>query len=194
MNFIAHAFFSKAFDRYMLGQLLGDFSTRHALIGSHEEFHRGVRGHRSLDEFTDGHESFIAGCKILEPASKRYAPVVMDIVLDFYLVKNWSQLSDEGEFDEFLDELYETINHLGDELPDRMQKPAKRMSDVDWFSIFGSMAGLERVLYYTSKRVRYPDWMNASTSWVAENEATLEPLCVDLLSDQRLRTFRSDVF
>lgn len=178
----------------MLGQLLGDFATRDALKGHADEIKRGVRGHRALDEFTDSHPSFISGCKILEEGCYRYAPVVMDIVLDFYLARNWTQLSDRAGFHDYLNELYDTIGLYEHELPLRMRKPAQRMRDSDWFSTFGTLDGLGKVFYYMSKRVSRPVWIMGSLPCIKKNLEELEIVSLEILKDPALGKFTSSLF
>jgi acyl carrier protein phosphodiesterase len=194
MNYIAHAFFSRSYDLFMLGQLLGDFATRRALENHADTLIQGVVAHRGLDRFTDDHPAFRKGCSILDKCCHRYSPVVMDVAIDFYLVKNWSDFSAEMTFERFLEKLYSTIHIHEDALPERMKNPATRMRQMDWFSGFASMDGLAIVFYYMAKRVRRAEWIQAAQPCIENNLEELEILCLELLSDDRLINFSSTRF
>ena len=178
----------------MLGQLLGDFATRQALEDSPPQLLEGVEAHRALDRFTDDHRAFKAGCRVLEPQCRRYSPVVMDVVLDFFLVKNWSDFSTDLSFEQYLTRLYGALSTQSESLPERMKIPATRMYEMDWFSGFADLKGLETVFYYMAKRVRRAEWIRQAASCVQANTAVLEPLCLELLRDEALINFASPRF
>ena len=194
MNYIAHAFFSRSFDLFMLGQLLGDFATRQALEHAPEQLTAGVDAHRALDRFTDDHKAFKEGCRVLETECHRYAPVVMDVVIDFALVKNWSEFSADLSFKQYLTQLYDALSKQSEFLPDRMRIPADRMHRMDWFSGFAEPGGLETVFYYMAKRVRKAEWIRNAAPCAQANAMVLEALCLELLRDDGLTNFASPRF
>ncbi|MCG8528080.1 MAG: ACP phosphodiesterase [Opitutales bacterium] len=193
MNYIAHAHFSDSFDLFMTGQLLGDFATNSILEGCDHELIRGVQAHRELDHFTDTHPSFLAGCKILEESAQRYAPVVMDILIDHVLVSRWSFFHREDYFS-FLDKLYEALRFHAEVLPERMARPAKSMYSHDWFSRFGTSEGLEALLIRLSSRVRRPEWIDATIDCVPQLITEVEPHASDLLKDEGLLKYSKNGF
>jgi len=179
----------------MLGQLLGDYAVRSELAGKHPELIRGVKAHRELDAFTDAHPAFIEGCKLLESGCSRYAPVVMDVVIDRMLVKNWQMIRPgQGEFEVFLGHMYGTLRRFETILPDRMRAPANRMHSMDWFSGFDDSDEFYRVFYYMARRVRYPEFIKAAPQTIEKSFFELENLSLDLLKEADLFKFSSGGF
>ena len=178
----------------MLGQLLGDFATRQALEHCDQRLIAGVQAHRALDRFTDDHPAFRKGCGLLETQCYRYAPVVMDVATDFFLVKNWSDFSGEVSFEEYLVRLYSSIPPYLLQLPNRMRTPAIRMREMDWFSGFAEPEGLATVFYFMARRVRKAEWIRNAFACIEANERELEVLCLELLQDDQLTNFSSTCF
>lgn len=178
----------------MLGQLLGDFAINSVLQGRHSGLALGVRAHRALDRYTDAHPSFIEGSRLLAGGCGRYAPVVMDVLMDRVLVMHWDTVYSTVSFDTFLEQMYAAIARFEGDLPERMQRPAYRMRTMDWFSGFGEEAAFERVFYYMSKRVRRPEFLLAAPHAIEAHWWELERLSLDLLSEEDLISFSSGRF
>ena len=193
MNYIAHAYFARSFDLFMVGQLLGDFATNSIIEGRDIELIRGVQAHRALDQFTDAHLAFIEGCRVLERSAKRYAPVVMDIVMDHVLVSQWSEFANEDYFS-FLDKLYECLRLNAEELPVRMSRPARSMYAHDWFSRFGTDEGLDGLLRRLSTRVRRPEWIQDTIDSMNKLITEVESYAADLLKDEGLLKYSKNGF
>ena len=191
MNYIAHAVIANDPAHFALGQLLGDFAVNQDLEGCHERLIKGVQAHRALDAFTDAHPGFIQGVKLLETDCKRYAPVVMDVYMDWILVRHWRNLVKSVLFESFLEQLYQTIAHHESELPLRMKTPAHRMRTMDWLSGFAEDDAMHRVFYFMAKRVRKPEWMRCAASAIDRIDQLLEPCALEVLRDPGLRNFSS---
>jgi acyl carrier protein phosphodiesterase len=124
MNYLAHAWVSKSYDPFMLGQLLGDFAIRSEMTSTHEDLRRGADAHRALDAYTDAHPAFREGCRLLAPYCHRYAPVVMDVLIDHVLVTHWAELNASANgIEGFFEQVYETIDQHAWNLPERMRTP-----------------------------------------------------------------------
>jgi len=189
MNYIAHSVIAQDFDYFVLGQLLGDFAVSRDLEGRDEKLIRGVKAHRALDRFTDSHEGFINGVKLLEADCGRYAPVIMDVYMDWVLVRHWDQLVRSTAFADFINILYNTIERLESSLPARMETPACRMRTMDWLSGFAEIDALHTVFYYMAKRVRRPEWIQGAADAIDRLDGALEPFALKVLRDPDLRNF-----
>lgn len=194
MNFVAHARIAADWEHFMLGQLLGDFAINSVLIGQHPELVRGVRAHRALDAWTDQHPLFLEACRLLQPGCGRYAPVVMDVLLDHVLVQHWAVLGNGPGFSDFLGKLYTSLRTHAQHLPERMRIPAERMHVMHWFSGFAEPSSLERVLGFMSKRVRRPHLIQAASQTIESSWENLESLSLELLQEPALNGFSVDRF
>jgi acyl carrier protein phosphodiesterase len=194
LNYIAHAWVSRDEGLFALGQLLGDFAISSDLEDAERELIRGVEAHRALDRYIDAHEAFIAGSQILRKGAFRYAPVVMDILIDHILARNWAELNNGNSFKRDIDSLYEQLQRHESLLPDRMKKVAIRMRTQNWFVGFPLLEGLRTVLYYLAKRARKPHWIDAVMPVIVEEYDQLEMLCMEILGDKQLIAFSGKSF
>jgi acyl carrier protein phosphodiesterase len=194
VNYLAHAWISRDFGHFMLGQLLGDFAVNGVLMDRHADLVRGVKAHRALDAYTDAHPAFQAGSRLLQSGCSRYAPVVMDVVMDHALVRNWQALNAGGRFEDFLVEMYGSLRQIGQDLPERMRQPAARMHQMDWFSDFAQPQAMQRVFWFMSRRVRQPNYLETASQTIEYNWSELEELSLELLAEPDLMGFSADRF
>ncbi len=100
MNFLAHFHLAWPDEGLVAGGLEGDFykgPLRGDLPGHLE---RGVRLHRAVDAYTDGHP-LISQLRTAFPAElRRYAGILLDLCFDHYLCRHWDRFSatPQGEF------------------------------------------------------------------------------------------------
>src|ERR1700737_2271995 len=95
MNYLAHLFLAGDTAESMIGNLAGDF-VKGAL---HDRFPpaiaAGIRMHRQIDAFTDGHPEVAAFRRVLTPEIGHYSRVVSDVFFDHFLACDWSKYSSE---------------------------------------------------------------------------------------------------
>ncbi|MGJ8679197.1 ACP phosphodiesterase [Paraglaciecola sp.] len=96
MNYIAHIHIAEHTQTSMLGNFLGDFVKGSDLTYLPEKIERGIRLHRSIDQYTDSH-SQVCHLKQLFPNNiRRMAGVVIDIYFDYLLMQNWQKYSKQS--------------------------------------------------------------------------------------------------
>ena len=93
MNFLAHIYLSGDPGPLMIGNFIGDYVKGNQLERFSPEIQKGIRLHRMIDDFTDHHEIVKKSTARFKPCYQRYASVVIDVVYDHYLAKNWAQYS-----------------------------------------------------------------------------------------------------
>lgn len=182
MNYIGHAVVSGSFDLFLLGQVLGDEAIRSELVGKEPELIRGVKAHRAVDEFTDSHPAVTRCCDILKPYCGRYSPVIMDVVIDFVLIKNWTDFS-EVPYPDFVKSLYEVLELHESDLSPRMAATSRRMREMDWFLPFQDHDELYRVIERLALRSSRTVQMLAGREGVRVHWEELERLCAVFLKD-----------
>lgn len=164
MNFLAHLFLSCTDESLMVGNFLTDFLNKQETVALPKRFHAGVAFHRQIDTFTDRHPSVMEGVRILQPYHRKYASVVMDIFYDYFLIRNWSQFTEEP-FPEFRQRVYRVLSeHLAD-MPQKIQPRVIKMVEGDWLASYGEIPGLLYAIKQLSKRASRPEWLlNAADS------------------------------
>jgi len=93
MNYLAHLYLSGDSDEIKLGNFIGDFVKGNKYQLYPEQVAYGIRLHRSIDSFTDGHPDIKACMQLLRPGYGRFSGVVADIFFDHYLASNWNEFS-----------------------------------------------------------------------------------------------------
>lgn len=90
MNFLAHLYIAEATNTSHAGALLGDH-VRGQLDGTHGDWlETGIRLHRSVDTFTDGHAIVKGAFQRLTSPFRRYAGILVDIYFDHVLARHWT--------------------------------------------------------------------------------------------------------
>lgn len=157
MNFLAHLFLAGDNKGRILGALLEDY-----VVGGieneinsklPEDVKDGLRLHRFIDSFTDTHDELKEVKQLFYPKFSKYAPVVLDVILDHYLQKNWNLFSDEP-FDVFKNRVHETLsNDYQDLHPRGLQRLIASMLRYDWLKHYIDFWGLEKSLSSLNRRV-----------------------------------------
>jgi acyl carrier protein phosphodiesterase len=100
MNFLAHcALASDASERWpdgdlrlkglLAGAVLADFSKGLIPKALPAELQTGIRLHRRIDAYSNQHPTIKDACASFPPALRRYAPIFVDILADYYLSLAW---------------------------------------------------------------------------------------------------------
>lgn len=155
MNFLAHAFLSPDDDEWMVGNLLGDFvKGRKQLEALPPKIQQGVKLHRKIDRFTDLHPLVKQGVHRLKPHHNRYAPVVIDILYDYFLANNWSKYCPVSIHD-FSQSVYQALEPQLKHFPPKVIRQFQTMIDSNWLVQYQDTERLQWVFERLERRVRY---------------------------------------
>lgn len=161
MNYLAHAFLSGEDPEFLLGNVTADLLKGNFHKSLSEKISAGVLHHRKIDVFTDNHPEFRSCLPILYPQHGKYASVVLDILFDYFLVKNWHLFNDHS-----LDTFCEKTNLLLlsgiSLLPANVEIQLKSMIQGNWLYNYGHQEGLTYCFLRLTKRVAQPDRL---TNW-----------------------------
>jgi len=89
LNFLAHSVLAFDDDALLVGQIAGDFVRGPDLSAYPSRIATGIRLHRRIDAFTDGHLRVADARRLFEPPLRRYAGIIVDIVFDHWLARHW---------------------------------------------------------------------------------------------------------
>ena len=154
MNFLAHFHLAEPTDASRVGNLLGDFvkGTPDSLTDDFPaEVIRGIRMHRAMDRFTDGHAAFHEAKKLLAPKRRRFAGVVIDIFFDHFLALQWGKYSPQPLI-EFISETYTILENHQDWLTPPLREILPRMKNEDWLGSYSTPDGIALTLRRVSQR------------------------------------------
>lgn len=155
MNFLAHIFLSCDNEDLLIGNFIADFIRNKEVANYSSTIQQGIHLHRQIDTYTDNHPIVRKGVHRLHPNHKKYAPVVIDILFDHLLARNWSRYSGES-LKNFTNGVYEILNKRMDELPEKLKKRLPAMIEADWLTGYGTKRGMEITFRNMDKRTKFP--------------------------------------
>ncbi|WP_033957881.1 ACP phosphodiesterase [Psychroserpens jangbogonensis] len=167
MNFLAHIYLSGDNEMITIGNFVADAirGNKYKLLSP--EFQVGVKLHRHIDTFTDAHPIVRQSTKRLHKNYSHYSGVIVDILYDHFLAKNWHKYSDVP-LETYIDDFYECLKENFDILPERFQKLMPFMLADNWLLSYAEVDGIQRVLNGMNKRTEYKSRMNLATHELKE--------------------------
>lgn len=186
MNFLAHLWLSERAGLPLAGAILGD-TLRGALPPDMPApLQRSVQLHRRIDAATDRHAVVQAARARFEAGPRRYAGIVIDVLYDHVLARQWPDYSGEP-LDAFV---LRAAGAVAAEAAwfEQAGQPAPRAAPfAALLSSYGEAAGIERALRRTARRLREPEGLlRAMAGWQARLPQLHEDLPVLLADLQRL--------
>ncbi len=108
MNWLAHIFLAEPTVESRLGNLLGDLVKGAARKELSLELQQGIACHTAIDCFTDSHPIVTRSKNRITSPQRRFAGVIIDVLYDHLLLKNWAAYS-EVSIDEFIGDVYKSF-------------------------------------------------------------------------------------
>jgi len=165
MNFLAHIYLSRDSDLVTIGNFIADGVKGKDYKDYLPEIQIGILLHRHIDTYTDAHKTFRLSTKRLHKKYGHYSGVIVDILYDHFLAKNWKKYSNIP-LNEYVDNFYDSLEAHYDILPLRIQKMMPYMIADNWLLSYASINGISRVL----------DGMNRRT----KNRASMDEAVIEL--------------
>ncbi|WP_158849059.1 ACP phosphodiesterase [Algibacter sp. L1A34] len=153
MNYLAHIYLSGDNDLVTVGNFIADGIKGKDYKKFPKDIQIGILLHRNIDTYTDAHKTVRLSTKRLHENYGHYSGVIVDILYDHFLAKNWSKYSDTplgGYVDTFYDSLEEHYNVL----PARIQKMMPYMMSDNWLLSYASIEGISKVLDGMNRRTK----------------------------------------
>jgi acyl carrier protein phosphodiesterase len=95
MNYLAHLYLSEAAGLPLSGAVLGDHVRGRLENRFPPPLERSIALHRHIDVVTDSHALVAAARAEFGPGARRYAGIVLDLVWDHLLARDWASYSAE---------------------------------------------------------------------------------------------------
>lgn len=153
MNFLAHCLLAQPGAGSIAGGVLGDFvkgSIPESLPG---DLAAGVRLHRRIDSFSNRLPEMKVSVARFDPALRRAAPVLLDILADHCLTLTWGCYADE-DLRGFTARVYAAIETYSDQVPARGRGFVSRMVESDLLARYGDPEVIERAMAHVLGRLR----------------------------------------
>jgi acyl carrier protein phosphodiesterase len=151
MNFLAHIYLSGENDLIKIGNFMADGIRGKQFEHFPEDVQKGILLHRFIDTYTDSHDVFRTSTKRLHDRYHHYAGVIVDIVYDHFLAKNWTKYSDE-ELEHFVKRFYHSLHDNYEILTEKTQGLMPYMIERNWLVSYRTTEGIQHILTQMDRR------------------------------------------
>ena len=167
MNFLAHIYLSGDSDLVTIGNFMADGIKGKDYRKYDRELQIGILLHREIDTYTDAHKTVRKSTKRLHEKYSHYSGVIVDILYDHFLAKNWDKYCDTP-LDKYVDHFYDSLEEHFDILPLRIQKMMPYMITNNWLLSYASVEGIAKVLEGMNRRTHNRSQMNLAVNELEE--------------------------
>ena len=195
MNFLAHIYLSGENDLITIGNFIADGIKGKRYQNYPNVIQIGILLHREIDTFTDAHLIVRLSTKRLHKNYGHYSGVIVDILYDHFLAKNWSLYS-EIPLKTYVDNFYELLSIHFEILPLRVQKMMPYMLADNWLLNYAKIEGIQNALNGMNRRTNDIVGMNRATDELKEfydefeEEFTMFFEELRLFSDEKLEALK----
>ena len=159
MNFLAHIYLSNENKSIKIGNFIADAIKGNKYKHLPEKIQKGIRLHREIDSFTDSNQIVRRSKRRLHERYNHYDGVIIDILYDHYLAKNWKDYS-KVPLKEYTEDFYRILNENYELLPDKTKHLMPYMIQDNWLYNYRSLEGIERVLQGMNRRTKNKSQMH----------------------------------
>ena len=159
MNYLAHIFLSPENDLVTLGNFMADHVKGNKYKLYAPDLQKGILLHRQIDSFTDAHELVRKSKRRLDDRYGLYRGIIIDILYDHVLAKNWTLYSDIP-LAIYTQSFYKSLNDHYEVLPEKVQYFSKYLVEQDWLLSYATTEGIQKVFDGMNRRTGGKSNMN----------------------------------
>ena len=163
MNYLAHIYLSGNNDLITMGNFIADGIKGKSYTNYPKEVQIGILLHRNIDTFTDAHKIVRQSTKRLHKKYGHYSGIIVDILYDHFLAKNWSNYS-EVPLKNYVQHFYNTLEVHYNMLPARIQNMMPYMMTDNWLLSYATIDGISNVLDGMNRRTKNRSGMNEAVN------------------------------
>ncbi len=156
MNYLAHIFLSGSSEEILIGNFIGDYVKGRDYLNYPAQIKKGILLHRRIDSFTDSHKIVHQSMSYFAPQYHKYAGIIIDILYDHYLIKNWDRYC-PLPLETYKVEVFDMLKRNYGVMPERVQFLLSSFIKNDWIEIYSSLEGIISIYYRMSMRTTLPD-------------------------------------
>ncbi|MDZ7828256.1 MAG: ACP phosphodiesterase [Halofilum sp. (in: g-proteobacteria)] len=156
MNYLAHLLLADDTPESILGNFLGDFVKGRPEGRYPDAVVAGIRLHRRVDVYTDGHSRVCTAVRRVAPERRRFAGIAVDMAFDHFLARDW-QARDADGFAAFRRRVYDVLNARAEDMPERAQRMLPSFTGDDWLASYADFHGICFALARMSRRLSRPN-------------------------------------
>lgn len=153
MNYLAHIYLSGEDEGIIIGNFIADSIKGKQYLKYPPEISKGILLHRAIDSFTDQHPIVKQSTKRLHKNHGHYSGVIVDILYDHFLAKNWKQYHNEP-LDSYVANFYKLLQNNFEVLPVRIQRMMPYMISDNWLYNYATIKGISTILEQMNVRTK----------------------------------------
>lgn len=152
MNYFAHLHIAYETKTSWAGNLLGDFPVTVSELP--HDLHQGWQLHQKVDVMVDEHEASVAYRSVERRGRRRFAGIVQDIVMDYWLIQFWSRFS-LMSLDDFCQAAVAGLAKDANRCPNRLREMIHSLQQDNWLSELGTEQGVSNAIHSIMRRWRH---------------------------------------
>ncbi|WP_274474445.1 acyl carrier protein phosphodiesterase [Mangrovimonas aestuarii] len=153
MNFLAHIYLSGNNELVRIGNFMADSVKGKSYKNHPKDIQKGILLHREIDTFTDQHPTVRLSTKRLHEPYGHYSGVIVDILYDHFLAKNWSSYC-STPLEEYAERFYNSLERHYELLTDRTKHLMPYMIADNWLVSYATIDGIGTVLKGMNRRTQ----------------------------------------
>ncbi len=165
--------------------MIGDFVKGSIPKAWPKPLRAGVALHRKIDALSNVHPHIHSTCRAYPAHLRRYAPIFLDLLVDFSLARNWSKFYDHAITVVSAD-CYHALTNNSVRLPQRGHRLLTYMQDVDLLANYDDWhhieQGLKSVLRRLQVELNVEEVIATCAAQVTPTDRLLDLLYADLRS------------
>lgn len=162
MNFLAHIYLSDDDEFVTIGNFIADGVRGKQYKKFSKDIQIGILLHRQIDTYTDAHPIVRQSTKRLHENYHHYSGVIVDILYDHFLAKNWSTYSNVP-LALYVTNFYKSLQDNFELLPSRTQNMIPFMMADNWLLNYANLEGIQHVLNGMNRRTKNMSGMDKAT-------------------------------
>lgn len=154
MNLLAHQLLSFNDPEISVGNFIADAVKGKKYEQYNLNIQKGILLHRRIDDFMDHHPISIEGIKRLRPDFHKYSTVIIDILYDHFLARNWNKFH-QLPLHEFVQRQYKFLHEYQSIMPEMPKRMLAYMSKQNWLESYIEIKGIIQALEGMSRRIKH---------------------------------------
>ena len=115
---------------------------------------KGILLHRQIDTFTDAHPIYRKSKHRLHKKYGHYSGVIMDILYDHFLAKNWLNYSNE-KLEDYVSNFYKSLEDNTNIISEKTKSIMPYMITQNWLGSYATISGIEKILFQMDYRTKH---------------------------------------
>lgn len=144
MNYLAHAYLSFRDPEFLVGNMISDFVKGKKQYQYPPQIQKGIRLHRMIDTYTDGHPAVKAGAAFFKTPYRLYSLAFIDIVFDHFLAVSQNIFPTEKSLAAFVADTYLTLQHYEAHFPFPFDQMFPFMKSQNWLYNYRFTQGIKQ--------------------------------------------------